>query len=548
LRSCRRGGWSLLITGALLVGACSSAPVDQSSQGTIAPAGQEHGRATVDEGEPHRGGDLVVGVMADADGYHPIKNNWTTEGHLVGSAIIEPLMAYGPDGKLQPWLAESVIPNQDMTVWTVKVRSGITFHDGTPLNAEAVRANLQAAMFEGLASIAFEGIVDSVDVVDTLTVQIHLTSAYAVIPEVLAGVAGYVSAPSMLENPDGARHPVGTGPFIFQDWTPGASLRATANPDYWRKDEAGRKLPYLESIEFRFILDDTTRFAALQAGDVDLIMTTHAQDIAAARDRPDFVEVEDNLSEETFVMLNEGAPPFNNVHAREAIAYGTNPDDVVAVTQGGQALVATSPFAPGTDWAVSDPGWVHFDPDRARQAAEAYQQDTGQPLMFKLSGIPTDDSLQVLQTLQQQWAEVGIHSDIETLEPVAYIVGVTSSDYQAAWFRNYSYHDPLYLYPFFHSKFAKGAGTLSTNFSQVHNTELDGLLERGLATSDMAERHRLNEQAVQQINRELVDVWLFHTPYALIGHNVAGLNHPRVVGFANLEPKPWVGGLWITSS
>lgn len=222
----------------LLAGACSgSSSTARDAGGTIPPAGEEHGRTTIDEGEPRYGGTLVVGVMADSDGYHPVENNWTTEGHLVGSSIIEPLMAYGPDGALEPWLAESVTPNDDLTVWTVKVRPGITFHDGTALSGEAVKMNLESAMFEGLASIAFDGIVERIEVVDDLTVQIHLNDPYAVIPEVLAGVAGYVAAPSMLDDPDGGRHPVGTGPFVFSEWVEGSSFSATANAEYWRTDE-----------------------------------------------------------------------------------------------------------------------------------------------------------------------------------------------------------------------------------------------------------------------------------------------------------------------
>lgn len=546
-----RGGTALLMAAALMTSACSGSSSSQGSDAgseTIPPAGEEHGRTTVDEGDPQYGGNLVVGVLADADGYHPVKNNWTTEGHLVGSSVIEPLMAYGADGTLEPWLAESVTPDEDFLVWTVKVRPGITFHDGEPLDAEAVRMNLESAMFEGLASIAFEGVVDRVEVVDERTVQIHLNDPYAVVPEVLAGVAGYVAAPSMLDDPDGGSHPVGTGPFVFDEWVEGASFSATANDQYWRTDEEGRELPYLESIEFRFLLDDAARYAALQAGDVDLIMTTRIADIVAARDHAELVSVEDNLSEETFVMLNAGAPPFDNVHAREALAYGTDPEAVIAVTQEGQALVATSPFAPGTAWAVDDPGWVSFDPERAREAVAAYEADTGQPLSFRISGIPTDDSLSVLQVLEQQWAELGIGVEIETLEPVTYIAGATFGNYEAAWFRSYSYHDPLYLYPFFHSKFANGAGQLSTNFSQVDNPDLDGLLVDGLSTSGPAERQEIYADAVREINSELVDIWLFHTPYALIGRNVGGLNFPRVVGFANLEPKPWVGGIWIEES
>ena len=542
----RHAGAALLVALGLVVVGCTDASDDAATTATTVAPDAQVGRALVDEGDPVPGGTLVVGVGADVGGYHPFASNWTTEGHLVGSTIFEPLMAYAEDGTVQPWLAESLTPDEDLSSWTIRLRPGITFHDGTPLDGAALARSMQSALTEGLGSIPFEGVVEDVEVVDDLTVTVHLTSSYAVFPEVLAGLTGYVAAPSMLDDPEGASHPVGTGPFELAEWRPNDSLRVTAYPEYWRTDDAGRQLPYLDEIDFRFVLDDQTRTNALTTGDYDLVLTTSTDGVLTGRDDPDLVTVEDSFSEETFVMLNTDRPPFDDPTAREALAYATDPETLVAVTQDGIATVATSPFAPGTDWEVEDPGWVTFDPARARAAAEAYEAEHGEPIRFRLSGIPTAETQDVLQVLQQQWADVGIEATIDTLEPTAYIVGVTFGDYEAAWFRSYSYHDPLYFYVFFHSRFANGPGTLSTNFSQVRDPELDALLEAGLATADVDERRDLNEQVVRSINEHQVDIWLFHTPYALVGRDVAGLNPVRSVGFANLEPKPWVGGLWRT--
>ena len=539
---------SAVTVGVLLTGlaACSSTDDAGGAPGTLAPAGEEFGRELLDEGDPVEGGQLVIGVPAETDGWHPTKNNWTNEGHLVGSTFIEPLMAYDTDGEIQYWLAESLEPSEDLMTWTVTVKPGILFHDGTELDAAAVKQNLDGALFEGLASIAFTGAVDSVDVVGDRSVAITFTRPYAVVPQILAGVPGLMAAPSMLDDPDGSSFPIGTGPFRFQEWVRDSYLDVVKWDSYWRTDDQGRSLPYLDGIRFRVLLDPLSREQALDAGEIDMMVTTSPATIEAARSDASVVSVEDNWSEETFVMLNTGASPFDDIDARKALAYGTDVDAIVDISQLGIAQRATGPFAPGTAWETQDPGWIEYDPAQAQASLDAYTQRSGEPLRFTFSGVPVAEVTELQQQLAQQWAALGIEAEITTLDQIPYITGVATGTYEAAWFRNYGFTDPLYLYVFFHSQFANGVGDISTNFSQVRNPELDALLEEGLLTGDDDERREIYEEAVQLINEEFADIWLFHTPWALIARpEVRGLNHPRQTGFASIEPKVWMGGLWL---
>ena len=531
-----------------LIGAvgCTSASDEAAAPATTVAPDAQTGRQLVDEGEPVDGGSLTIGIGPDVGGYHPFASNWTTEGHLVGSTIFETLMRYDDDEEVVPLLAESMEPNEDFTAWTITLRPDIRFHDGSPLDAEALARNLEAALFEGLISISFEGVIDEIEIVDERTVVLHLTRSYAVMDVVMAGLAGYIAAPSMLDDPDGASAPVGTGPFVFDEWRPNESFRVVANPDYWRSDDEGRALPYLDEIEFLFMVEDQTRRNAIQTGAIDLALTTSTDGIRAARDDEALDLVEDSYSEETYVMLNLDRPPFDDPRIREALVLGTDADSIIGVTQDGLALRATSPFAPGTDWAVDDPGYPAMDVERARALVAERQAEIDGPVGFTLTGLADAETIAVLEVLQQQWADLGLEVSLDSLDPVAHIAAITLGDYDAAWFRSYSYHDPLYLYPFFHSRFANGPGTLSTNFSQVQDPELDELLVAGLGEPDLDARRALNEEVVRAINDQHVNVWLFHTPYGLVARDVGGLNPARAIGFANLEPKPWVAGLWRT--
>jgi ABC-type transport system substrate-binding protein len=535
---------SVLLTLALVAAACgSSGGSDQTAAGSPGDA-----TTATDEGTPVEGGSLVVGIAAETNGWNPANNQIADTGSLVVSSVLEPLATVGADKGAKPWLADSWYPNEDFTSWAIKLHPGITFHDGEPFDAAAVVANLEAYQDGVLSSLALQPMFAGFEVVDSLTVRVNLKQPWAAFPSsFLVGGSSYMMAPKMIAaGADGDKRPVGTGPFVFDSWTPGGSFKATKNPNYWR---AG--LPHLDSIEFKVIPEESARAAALQSGDVNLILTSTA---APANDLANsFTVVKDWTSENVFIMVNTGpvvggkANPLSNVHARKALAYASN-RQAVADLVGDGVSIPTSPWAPDNPWGMPDDqnGWVEPDVEQAKAELELYKQDTGNAtLSFTLSGLPDVDGTRVLQLLQNQWKDIGIETQIETLEQTAYITKAATGDYQAAFFRNYGYSDPDMDYYFWSSSTAKGVGNISINFTQFTTPKMDESLLTGRQSGFPNVRKQAYDDLTRELNSGFTNIWLYRTPYSLIAEKqVRGLNQAREIAFGNYEPKTWLGDLW----
>ena len=469
--------------------------------------------ATVQEGTPTTGGNIVMAVTAETNGWNPALANWADAGNFVGSTFLESLAVYNAEGDVVPWLADSITPDSDAyNVWTVKVHPNIKFQDGTELGAANVKASLDLAINEGLAGVALKSYYDRTDVVDQYTAKIYLKIKWAMFPTVLAGPSGYVMAQSMLDKPDkGASDPIGTGAYKFDSWVPDNSVKVSKFDDYWggpcaaaapldsQKQlcaEAGVPLgqpngPFLDGMEFRPIVDSLQRANALESGDVNMVLTTRAADVARLKNQ--FTTVTNYDGEQTLIMTSVTTPPFDNVHARRALAYATNRQPIIDLVSAGEPIQSDVwPFSPDSKWGTSADGdnrYPGYDPAKAAEEIEAYKNDTGESeLSFKFSGLANTDDLAIMQTLLEQWAQVGIKARIDTIEQTAYIGQLVAGDFQAAYFRNYAYPDPDSLYSFW-SK-ATAGGPISINFTQYwsENTERDLQTGRRPRTSIPATR------------------------------------------------------------
>jgi peptide/nickel transport system substrate-binding protein len=438
------------------------------------------------------------------------------------------------------------------------------------MQAAALKQSIELGVFEGLSSIALGKLLDQVVVVDPYTFDVLLNVRWAQFPNVLAGPTGYAMAPSMMDAPGGGQDdPVGTGPFQFESWTPDKSLKVNAFDDYWGGpcalpnpeesvvalcEEAGVPLgqkngPYLEGMEFRPIVDSLQRANALESGDLNLIMSTRAADVAQLKST--FQAVTDYESERTLIMLNTREAPFDNIHARKALALGTDRQEIAdAVSSGEELGMDTSPFAESSRWgglAPDETGYPAYNQEAARQEVEAYKADTGQPsLSFNFSGLANIDDTSLLQALVAQWQEIGIEARIDTIEQTQYIVKLVGTDFQAAFFRWYQYPDPDSNYVFWSKETANPNDALQLNFTGYSSETTENAVVWGRTATAFESRQPGYEQLVLDRNAAAVDLWLFNTPYSLIGdQNIRGLNWFRSIGFGNFLPKPWIGGLWI---
>lgn len=245
-------------------------------------------------------------------------------------------------------------------------------------------------------------------------------------------------------------------------------------------------------------------------------------------------------------MLNTDAAPFDNLIARQALAYATNQSQLIQTIGSGIALPADSPFSEDEDYWAEDTGFPTYDPEKARELVAQYEAETGQPLEFAFSGVPDIETVALQQLLISMWSDVGIEASINTVEQQQYILDVAQGGYQAAWFRNFAYAQPDFLYLFWGSRFNQEVGDISLNFTHFEDPELDDLLIEARGIQDREVRAGLYQEATEIVNAAVPYVWLYHTPWALVARpGVHGLDTPFEIGFARLDAKPWVGELWI---
>jgi ABC-type transport system substrate-binding protein len=304
------------------------------------------------------------------------------ESFRVTGQILEPLYQYEPGSTTPiPALAEECVPNEAATEWTCTLRQGVKFHDGTDFNADAVVFNFDRWRFTDnpyhFESQVFEyyeymwggfddaGVISSVEKVDDYTVKFVLTDSLAPFLANLAMDMFAISSPAAIEAAGedyglpgtGA---VGTGPFKFVEWIEGDSITIEPNADYWGGAPA-------VNVIYRVIADDSARFLALQAGDIQGLEQAVVEDLAAA-------ELSDSLYVITRPALNTGylafsyrIKEFQNPLVREAVAHAINRQGLVENFYGEYGEVATN-FLPPLIWGHNDAieDWT-YDPELSRQ-------------------------------------------------------------------------------------------------------------------------------------------------------------------------------------
>jgi len=241
----------------------------------------------VNKGKPKLGGTLTVGLISDVPNFHIFNGSQgklDASGFCVANALYDPLFVMSVNGKAAlPMLALSASHNANYTSWTIKLRQGVKFTNGDPFNAAIVVANYTAANADPTVGLAIKPIISSVTQVDNYTVMYKMVIPFSSLPTTLAEQQiSYMAHPTSFV-PTYTGNPIGTGPFKVKTWQVGVESQFSKNAGYWRKDAAGRKLPYLAGINFKTIVDDAARNQALQGGSVDMILQEAGAQIAALK-------------------------------------------------------------------------------------------------------------------------------------------------------------------------------------------------------------------------------------------------------------------------
>lgn len=448
---------------------------------------QEEGRET-----------LVVGQIAEPNALDPHTVTAVNDFRILVN-IYDGLVRF-QDGSLavEPALATDWEISEDGTVYTFELREGVTFHDGTPFNAEAVKFNFDRMLDEshpyydtGPFPLSFYfSAIQETRVIDEYTVQLVLAEPFAPLMSNLAYPTGLLVSPTAVETHGEAfgRNPVGTGAFQFVEWQSNTSVTVEANEDYWDGPVG------VQQVVFRPITDSNTRVTEMLSGGLDLMVEVPPDSVQVFEQRDEFSMYEQAGPHLWFLILNLREGPFTNKAMRQAVNYAIDKEGLVDNVLQGTATVADSPIPPAFDWAYNedlDP--YPYDPERAQELIQEAGY-AGEELVFYVTegGSGMLDPVPMGTAIQADMEAVGLNVSIETYEWNTFLGRVNpglegkADMAQMAWMTN----DPDTL-PFLALRTEAWPEEGGFNSGYYSNPEVDELLAQARRSTDQAERARL---------------------------------------------------------
>ncbi|MDJ0318829.1 ABC transporter substrate-binding protein [Arthrobacter antibioticus] len=439
---------------------------------------------------------------------------------LVSSQYLETLYTKNAEGLLVPWLAEDSTVSDDGLTRTVKIRAGISFTDGTALDAEAVKSNFEHLLDPSTASstgyLAL-GKIDSMKVTDTNTLELRLKTPDNSLLESFSMPWVSIESPTALKRPqaENCASPVGTGPFKVESWKKQESVNLVRNDAYISPDPSAANAgkAHLDSITWRFIPEAATRYAALQSGEVQVIDNAQPDAIAAAGKIASIKHLDaPRPGAANRIELNSSKAPFNDVNVREAFIHAVNVNASIDSLFFDTAPRSYSPLSSVEPLAYSEEKLFNYDPAKAgelldaagwkRRDAEGYRVKDGARLSLNFpvstsQSIPAEQSL--FEQMQATAKESGIEIKINLLDVSSWYGDLAKNNYNLVS-APYTKVGPSVLAILFHSDSTIPAPSgYFANLSQVKNENLDALLDAAGTTKDEEQRKELYAQVQKQV-------------------------------------------------
>jgi peptide/nickel transport system substrate-binding protein len=439
---------------------------------------------------------------------------------IISTQYLESLVSKNTDGEVIPWLATDWEVADDGMSWVFTLRDDVTFTDGTPFTADAVAANVahlkdpETASSTGYLALAK---VASVDSIDEHTARLNLSEPDSGLLDSLSQPWLAIESPTALERPQevNCESPVGTGPFVVTEWKRQQSVTLERNDDYVSppEDAAHDGVAYLDAIEWRFLPDSASRYAALRAGTVDVIDSVQPDTIVAAEE-DDAIEHIDapRPGASNRIELNSSIAPFDDILVREAFIRSANVDDAVSSLLFGTAERSYSALSSVEKAGVSKPELFEYDQEEAARLLDeagwsekdddGYRVKDGERLEidFPVStnqSIPAEVSL--FEQLQSTTKEAGFKVNLEPLDLSSWYGVLGDNDYDLVS-APYTKVGPDVLRILFHSDSTIPAPSgYFANHSQVKDPALDELLDRASEITDEDERQELYAEAQESI-------------------------------------------------
>jgi len=474
-----------------LVIACTLAVTGCSSGNNAADTGNAGSTA-----EPKTGGTLVIARLSDANNLDPQYSTQINSMAITQHKIYEGLVLMDKNSEYKPLLASEWKQVND-TTWEFKLRQGVTFQDGTPFNAAAVQKTFARVLDKNQPTPKYSmfSMIKEVKIVDDNTVQFILDYPYAPLLSILAAAEGVIISPKAIEQygKDLTKHPVGTGPFAFESWTPGQDVVLVKNNNYW-----GDK-PKIDKVVFKTVPEDTTRVAMVETGEAQVAEQLPVTEIDRVKSSSTMTLGRFDAFATDHIGFNVTKKPFDDVRVRQAIAYAIDREAIVKGVYNGVGKVSNSSLGPKVIGFSSNIKGYNYDLNKAKQLlAEA-----GYPNGFKATVFLNDNKARsnTAEVLQSQLKGIGIDLQVKVMEFGAYIDAASKGQtemFLSGW-GNATGDADYNQYNLFHSS-SKG---LPGNHSFYDNKEVDKLLEDGRKEPDAQKRKQIYEKAQEIEMNEL---------------------------------------------
>ncbi len=484
----------------LLAGACSAAQPAATGGEQAAPADES-------------GGTIIVGAETDIEGGDPIMASALATTRVLRN-IYDGLVEFKLGSTdLEPGLAESWEISEDGTEYTLKLRQGITFHDGEPFNAQAVDFAMRRAFdpdFEYYNSASTVGFIlvglQDTEVIDDYTIKLKLAKPNAAFLEFLGYGAGRVVSPKAVRehgNEYLIEHPVGTGPFRFVEWEKGQKVVLERNPDYWREG-----FPKAAQLIFVPIPEPTARVTALLTGQVNMIVVVPPDSIPEIKSNPDLVYDQGPGNHYWFIVLNTKEGPFADKRVRQAANYAVDKEGLANSILNGSAKVATQAM-PEANWSYApDVTGYPYDPEKAREllAEAGYPDGFKTKMIIPVSGSGMMIPVQMNEYIQGNLRDVGIEVEIQSYEWVSYLGIWVQGLGTEVTMNNQSImsSEPYVLNFLLNGNFTPPNGW---NTGWYDNPEVNTLLDSALAVADRKERAKIYAEAERLVVEDAP--WIF---------------------------------------
>ncbi len=465
-----------------------------------------------------RGGTLRAGLNADPPNLDPHQSSAAVDRQVFQN-LYDKLVDINQSLEIVPMLATSWQIADGGRTYTLKLRQGVVFHDGTPFTADAVKANFERMLDKSFGSPRFSevNLVTGVQVVDPYTVRITLEKPFSPFLATLSDRAGMMVSPAAAQRLGKglAREPVGTGPYKFVEKRPQERIILERFDQHW-DSTAGN----VERIIYRPFTDENVRLANLRAGELDIIDQVGPTDVPKLRTDQTLRLLERSGLEWQGIHLNLAGPPFDNKLLRQAFNAAIDRRTIVKVVHGDSADPANGPFPPAM-FTYNIPANSRI-PERNLDLARQKLKDAGMPngFSFTLKIVPNRVNQQVAQIIQSMTADVGIKVNIELVEFGTLLSQLDSHKFEAVQLGWSGRPDPdgnIYAH------FVTAGGF---NYTGYTNSRLDTLLDAARILTNPDQRKRAYAEAMDLLTEDVPYLFLWWPKqYKVLGPKLQGFVH-----------------------